>query len=168
MTCTGPDSYYLKKKRTAQQNRKKTTMPAAKIHLSSFARRSTIRIVSPLTPRVFATLYSRRCVPLSISRCWPKSASTERPRSRNWSSCEFVFARKDCSRRAWVSRLKSEGEAPKLRPEFCGAFGFVNGDTRGNDDSAYGFSGVAAWCGRRPRSSFRCVIDCYTHRVMSG
>lgn len=96
---------HLKKCRTAQQNRKKTTTPPQKIHLSCFALRSTMRIVSPLTPSVLATLYSLRCVPFKTSRCCPRSESTARPRSRNSSSWVWVFEKKDCSRRAWVSRL---------------------------------------------------------------
>lgn len=47
---------YRKKCRTAQQNRKNSSTPPQKIHLSCLARRSTLRIVSPLTPSVFATL----------------------------------------------------------------------------------------------------------------
>lgn len=96
---------YVKKCKTPQQNKKKITTPPQNIHLSCFARRSIVRIVSPLTPSVFATLYNRRCVPLSISRCWPRSPSTARPRSRNSSSCELVLEKKDCSRRAWFSRV---------------------------------------------------------------
>jgi len=100
-----PDSAHRKKCNTAQQNKKNINTPTQKIHLSCLARRSTIRIVSPLTPSVLATLYSRRCVPLRISRCSPRSASTARPRSRNSSSWLLVLPRNDCSRSACVSRL---------------------------------------------------------------
>ena len=53
---------------TRKQNRKNTMTPPQKIHLSCLALLSTMRIVSPLTPSVFATLYSFRWVPFSISR----------------------------------------------------------------------------------------------------
>ena len=59
---------YPKYLNTNQQNPKNMTTPAQNIHLSCFARLSTMRIVSPLTPSVFATLYSLRCVPFNISR----------------------------------------------------------------------------------------------------
>lgn len=42
--------------KTKAQNEKNTITPPQNIHLSCFALRSTIRIVSPLTPRVLATL----------------------------------------------------------------------------------------------------------------
>lgn len=98
-------SRYHRKCITNQQNKKKTITPPQNIHLSCFALLSTILIVSPLTPNVFATLYSRRCVPFNISRCCPRSPSTARPRSRNSSSWAFVLEKKDCSRRAWFSRV---------------------------------------------------------------
>jgi hypothetical protein len=47
---------HRRKCNTAQQNRKKTITPPQNIHLSWRARRSTMRIVSPLTPNVLATL----------------------------------------------------------------------------------------------------------------
>jgi hypothetical protein len=91
---------HLKKWITAQQKPTSTRTPPQKTHLSCFARRSTIRIVSPLTPSVFATPYNRFCVPFSISLCWPRSPSTARPRSRYSSSVALVVEKKLASRRA--------------------------------------------------------------------
>lgn len=107
--------FHLKKCSTAQQNAPKINTPAQKTHLSCLARLSTMRIVSPLKPRVLATLYSFRCVPLSISRCCPRSPSTARPRSRYSSSWALADWEKDCSRRACDSRVRSKGEVPKER-----------------------------------------------------
>lgn len=45
---------HLRKCRHSQQKRKKTMTPAQKIHLSSRARRSIMRIVSPDRPSVLA------------------------------------------------------------------------------------------------------------------
>jgi hypothetical protein len=84
-----------------------TTTPVQKIHLSCFALRSTMRIVSPETPNVFATLYNFLCVFFRISRCSPRSPSTARPRSRYSSNVAFVDVKKFCSRRAWFSRAWS-------------------------------------------------------------
>lgn len=53
--------HHRKKCRHNQQNRKNTTTPAQKIHLSSRALRSIIRIVLPETPKVLATEYNLRC-----------------------------------------------------------------------------------------------------------
>lgn len=52
---TGVCSDYRRKCRHSQQNKKNTTTPAQKIHLSSLALRSIIRIVLPETPNVLAT-----------------------------------------------------------------------------------------------------------------
>lgn len=110
MSCVGGHEclaiyHHRRKCNTAQQNAKNSSTPPQNIHLSCFARLETMRIVSPLTPSVFATLYSLRCVPFSISRCWPRSPSTARPRSRYSSSCALVLVMKFCSRRACVSRV---------------------------------------------------------------
>lgn len=104
---------------TKKQNTKKATTPPQKIHLSCLALLSTIRIVSPLTPRVFATLYNLLWVPLRISRCWPKSPSTARPRSRNSSNWALAVTKKFCSRSACSSRVKFSGPAPKERPSWA-------------------------------------------------
>lgn len=53
------------------------------------------------------------------------------------------------------------GPAPKLRLEEEGA----KAEDVGREDWAYGFSGVAAWWGRRPSSSLRLVTDCYSEGV---
>jgi len=99
-----PQRPHLRKCRTSQQNRKKHTTPPQKTNLSCFALLSTIRIVSPDIPNVFATLYNLLCVPFSISLCCPRSPRTARPRSKNSSSWVLELAKKDCSRRACASR----------------------------------------------------------------
>lgn len=107
---------HRKKWITPQQKPTNTRTPPQNTHLSCFARRSTIRIVSPLTPNVFATPYNRFCVPLSISLCWPRSPSTARPRSRYSSSVALVVEKKLASRRAWSSRVYVEEDwVPKPR-----------------------------------------------------
>lgn len=74
-----PPFFYRRKCKHNQQNMKKTRTPAQKIHLSCLARLSIIRMVSPLTPNVLATLYSLFCVFLSISRWAPRSPRTAWP-----------------------------------------------------------------------------------------
>lgn len=106
-------AFYLKYFNTSQQNAKNITAPPAKIHLSFFALRSTIRIVSPLTPSVFATLYNLFCVPFSTSRCWPRSPRAAWPRAKYSSRAAWVFAKKFCSRSTCASR--SASPLPKLR-----------------------------------------------------
>lgn len=55
-TCCVTANDYRRKWITSQQKRKKITTPAQNTHLSCFALLSTIRMVSPLTPNVFATV----------------------------------------------------------------------------------------------------------------
>lgn len=151
---------------TNQQKPPKPATPPQKIHLSCFALLSTMRIVSPLTPSVFATLYSFFCVPLSISFCAPRSPRTARPRSRYSSSCAFVCDMNDCSCKAAASRVESDGEVPK---ESCPAmFRYVDGgpEKRGELEGMgggdeYGFSGVDdEWWGRRGRVEAWAKVVC--------
>lgn len=130
---TSPSLSYLRKCSTTQQNPKNTNTPAQKIHLSCFALRSTILIVSPLTPRVFATLYNRFCVPFSISFCAPRSPNTARPRSRYSSNCALDCWKNDCSRRACDSRVASLLLVPKERELEDGANAEVGA---GRDEAA--------------------------------
>lgn len=104
-----------------------------------------MRMVSPLTPRVFATLYSLFWVPFKISFCCPRSPNTALPRSRNSSSCVLAFEKKDCSRRACDSRVKFcwVGFVPKEME--VAEEGGANGELLGRAEVAYGFSGVPAW-----------------------
>lgn len=107
---------YRRKCRTSQTNIMNTATPPKNIYRSSRARLLIVRMVSPLSPSVLATLYSRRCVFLRISRCSPRSPSTARPRSRNSSSCMFDVEKNDCSRSAASSRPYCELSVPKLSP----------------------------------------------------
>lgn len=123
--------------------------PTAKIHLSCFALRSTIRMVSPLTPSVFATLYNLFCVPFNISLCWPRSPRTACPLAKYSSKALWVFLKKSCSRNAWFSRDISP-EFMLICPEELGAHWL---GACGRLALAYGLSGVPVWCGRLPKSS---------------
>lgn len=129
-----------------------------------------MRIVSPEMPSVFPTEYRRRCVDLSISRCWPRSPSTAWPRAMYSSSAECVLAKNCCSRSACASLAASPLPSPSPEPNpplpasamlvvlACPAPLLPSpypDAAVAVAELAYGFSGVAAANGRRPSSSAR-------------
>jgi len=110
-------------------------------------------------PSVFATLYSLFCVPFNISLCCPRSPKTACPLAKYSSRALCVLAKKFCSLNAWASLCWSP--LPNVL-EFAFSFGFqgeLAADVLAIEAFEYGFSGVAVWWGRRPRSSPRSATN---------